>query len=81
MSPKYTLVYFAYKADENQRFCQGLILTKNYINWSFFVSSALELSNAEYGISNGPISFHCIVPNFFLIVIYHCKIYDYWHKL
>jgi hypothetical protein len=32
-------------------------------------------------ISNGPITFQCIVPNFFTIGIYHCKIYNYSHKL
>jgi hypothetical protein len=32
-------------------------------------------------ISNGPITLYCIVPNYFPIGIYHCKIYNYWHKL
>ncbi|MFN7911376.1 MAG: hypothetical protein ACK5QC_06095, partial [Bacteroidota bacterium] len=31
-------------------------------------------------ISNGPISFHFIAPNFFLIGINHCSKNNYWHN-
>ena len=40
----------------------------------------LEYMKYRCEISNGPISFHFIAPNFFLISINDCSKNNYWHN-